>query len=328
MTVLSQPKDKFNKHIIDFTVDEYGMVVWEDHTVLNDIPGGFYRPLHQQIKSFPNRSLLEKVFIQKPFDDYFPMENWSPGLKNVDEQISAFIKNKKTYYEQGIPYQRSILLYGNSGTGKNAFIYKKCTELIESHDAIVIRIDQFNFMQGLNRFLADKLYLISDRLKIVIIKDVETYNRSYAAESLLTLLNHEEMANNTLIIMTSTRPEAVRGQLLESSSHLNNMVGIFNKDLKVSFIEAWFKFIVGKPLPAEEFERPWFKETLGEISPVHFKELFLSSLLNERSFQEGWEDLITRSIHLKKHFGTNLNPFDGGGFTEQDIIDLKRALEE
>ena len=318
------------EHHSDFTIESEGIVKLNKCIVLNSIPAGFYEPIHFQNRYVSIKSLLEKIKVPVTVTGrYFPMEEWHPGFKNVESQISAFLKNRKSYAQNGLPYKRSLLLYGEAGTGKSTFINHTCKTLIENYNALVIKIDNFGRLKGFNQYLASECDVIKDRLKVLVIEDVEKFRDEYALSELTNLLNRKELSHNTLMLMTSTLPQAIPDKLVQSSTHINNLTGVFNKDFKRGFLKNWYNFLVNESLSDEEQRKPWYLEVKGNLAPAYLKDLFLSSLLNERSFQEGWEDMKTRKAQLGEQFGKALDLFEeeNEGVTEQDLLDLLEALE-
>lgn len=318
------------EHSFDFTIEDHGLIKLNKCIALNSIPGGFYEPIHFQNRYVTIKSLLDKMNDPSLTPErYFPLEEWHLGFKKMDEQISAFLKNQGYYYYRGLPYRRNMLLFGEGGTGKSTYIYQKCREFVEEHDAIIIKIDNFGRLKGLSRYLAEEMDVINDRLKVLVIEDVDQFRDDYARDELIYLLNRAELQNNTLLIMTSTLPNAIPNRIINSSSHIHDMTGVYNQNFKPGFVEAWFEFIVGERIPSEEYDQPWFNEVQGNLSPVFLKELFLGSLLNERSFQQGWEDLNARKEQLGDKFGKKRDLFEEevDGVSEQDLSDLLEALE-
>src|SRR5690606_20389597 len=104
---------------------------------------------------------------------YFPLEDYHPGLKMARENIRRFAENEDAYLSRGLNYKRSVLLFGDPGTGKSRMLYEACNDMIASHDAVVIKIDTDSDMDTLfDSGIIPISQLLGDRMKIILIEEL------------------------------------------------------------------------------------------------------------------------------------------------------------
>jgi len=227
-------------------------------------------------------------------EGYFPMEKWNPGLESVDRSIRTFLKNRELYERNSLGFRRSILLFGEPGTGKSRYIDHVSKQLIEENDAVVIRLDSRREIgMTIEKGLITLEAYLGDRLKVFIIEELAQISSRMDITELLNFLDNAVLRHNVLFLMTTNTPERIPKPLIDRPSRIDVLekVGANNRD---GFIEAWYTHITGKTLPESSKDEPWYD---ARLSPAYLKELFLVSMLNEQTPEQAWKDLSRRK-HL------------------------------
>lgn len=231
---------------------------------------------------------------------YFPMENYHTGFKKVDTCINTFLDSKDFYDLNHIGYKRSVLMYGKPGTGKSRYIDNKCKELIESHNAIVLRIEGYSELSLLlNKGLFYIREKMENRLKVIVIEELATIVQRNDYTELLNFLDHVYLQDNLLFLMTTNTPELIPENIVDRPSRVDILEEIGNDGYTNGFIEAWYTFLMG-----EEMDESWQKMDFydKELSPAYLKELFISCKLNRSTIESSWKDIEKRRRKIKTRF--------------------------
>ncbi len=247
-----------------------------------------------------------------PVHKYFPMEEYSRGLQMARENIQSFLNSKKIYEESDMDYRRSILLYGDPGTGKSQFLYKLSHELIEEYQAVVIRIEDSNALHLFVDHLMRSLSLYPGRFKVIVIEELADMCSSKSnVTRLLNLLDSMRFRHNLLFLMTTNYPERIPANIIDRPARIDMLCPVYVKDLDEEFVDAWFEFCMGRELNASDRSSAWYNNTVGKLSPAYFKELFIYSRLHRISLDEAWKNVQNRKSEIRRDFD---NTYQGIGF--------------
>ena len=248
----------------------------------------------------------EKPFI--PVHKYFPMEKYSKGLKNAKENINRFLQSKDKYERVGMDYRRSILLYGDPGTGKSQFIYQLSKELIREKDAIVLRIENSRTLDTFFGKVLQPISYYSNRLKVVVIEELADMCASRGnVTMLLNMLDSMQLRENVLFLITTNYPDKIPSNIVDRPARLDLLCSIYNRDLDAEFIDAWFEFCMGREITKEDKDSFWYRETRGNLSPAYLKELFIYSQLHEITLDEAWQVVKDRRAEIERDFSTHMH---------------------
>lgn len=248
----------------------------------------------------------DRPFI--PVHRYFPMELYSQGLRSAKDNINRFLQSKKNYERVGMDYRRSILLYGDPGTGKSQFIYQLSRELIKEREAIVLRIENSHTLEAFFDKVMQPVSFYSNRLKVVVIEELADMCSSKAnVTMLLNMLDSIQLRENVLFLITTNFPNKIPSNIVDRPARLDLLCSIYNKDLDADFIDAWFEFCMGREITKEDRTGDWYKETKGTLSPAYLKELFVYSQLHEITLDEAWQVIKDRRAEIEQDFDTHIN---------------------
>jgi hypothetical protein len=247
-----------------------------------------------------------------PVHRYFPMEKYSKGLNSAKENINRFLQSKEKYERLGMDYRRSILLYGDPGTGKSQFIYQLSRELIRERDAIVLRIENTSALSTFFESVLQPISYYSDRLKVVVIEELaDMCSGRGNVTMLLNMLDSMQLRENVLFLITTNYPDRIPSNIVDRPARLDLLCSIYNRDLDAEFIDAWFEFCMGREITGEDKDSSWYKETRGNLSPAYLKELFIYSQLHEITLDKAWQVVKDRRREIERDFSTHM---DGIGF--------------
>ena len=232
-------------------------------------------------------------------EGYFPLEKYNPGLKRVSEAISEFLQNRRIFVENRLGYRRSVLLFGEPGTGKSRFIDNLCKQLIQMHKAVVIRIDsRFQLELVVDKGLVLLETHLADRLKIFIIEELAEMSSYRGNSSLLNFLDNAILRNNVIYLMTTNNPDRVPKNLTDRPSRIDVLEEAGRENLP-GFQEAWYKHVTGQELPESEKHHAWYS---AKMTPAYLKELFLLSRMKGIQPHEAYGYLEHRIKLVKNNF--------------------------
>lgn len=309
-------------------------------TLANDIPAGAYYPsIESRTEKFiltrfnPDTLIGPSNHIQNLFNEldnslptvdvsycqfenkqlsngsidsrYFPMEEYHNELGKIDNAIESFLASRNFYKRNQLEYKRSILLYGAPGTGKSRYIEHKCVQLIQKHNAVVLRIENYEAL----RILLDKglFYIrdhIKDRLKVIVIEELATLVHRNDHTELLNLLDHVSLKEDLLFLMTTNSPEDIPENIVDRPSRVDMIEEIGTDGLKANFKEKWFNFLTGEDIPDTWKRMNFFKQSL---SPAYLKELFIATKINNMSIELSWKEIQQRRRKVKERFQASKN---------------------
>lgn len=231
---------------------------------------------------------------------YFPMEVYHAGLQKVDVGIDLFLSSRDFYIRHQLGYKRAVLLYGAPGTGKSRYIVHKCEQLIQKHQAIVIRIEGYQELRTLlHRGLFHLRDMMKDRLKVIVIEELATLVKYNDHTELLNLLDHIFLQDDMLFLMTTNTPEDIPENIVDRPSRVDILEEINTDGLLEGFIEAWHQFLLG-----EIMNKSWkYLEFYSKnLSPAYLKELFISTRINNTNVEATWKDIERRRNKVKTRF--------------------------
>ena len=123
--------------------------------------------------------------------------------EKIVEKIDFFLRNKKWYYEKGIPYTMGIALYGEPGTGKTSFI-KSLANYTNRH-IIILSFKTIKTVRDLELFFYENRYSYDNEKnsicfdkKIIVFEDID------CASDIVFSRENKKKANNTINLNTKT----------------------------------------------------------------------------------------------------------------------------
>lgn len=233
-------------------------------------------------------------------DAYFPMENYHEGIGHADANIRSFLNSRDFYKEQKLGYKRSVLFYGEPGTGKSRYIDQLGNRLINEHDAVVMRVGGPHELSAILKTGIPVLNkVLNGRLKVFIIEELVTLLERDFKTELLNLLDHPYLRDDVMFLMTTNNPEQLPSNIVDRPSRVDLLTEVNSKGLKEGFTEAWYEFLMGHKMPDGAMQE---LNDFDDLSPAYLKELFVSSRVNSQSLQDSMIELRSRKTKVKSQF--------------------------
>lgn len=234
---------------------------------------------------------------------YFNMQDYNSALEEVEDNVNNFINNKEFFERNKLDYKRSILLFSVPGTGKTWYIKHKCENLIKSHDAIVINVENSAHLEYLSEGMQTIDRVLEDRLKIIVVEELAEFcRRSELKTKMLQLLDSPFFRNNMLFFVTTNEPESIPANLIDRPSRLDVLANINIKSYSEEFIADWYQHNTGKKWNTENESMEWFAKAKKSLTPVYWAELFKFSELQQISLEESWNKIKARKQLIKDSF--------------------------
>lgn len=237
-------------------------------------------------------------------EKYFPLENYNVGLQAVRENVYRFLESEEFYRCRGLNFKRSVLLFGDPGTGKSRMLYEICNELIESHDAIVIKIDTDVDLDTISDHgLIPISQRLGNRFKIILIEELSQLCATYPdLVKTLHLLDSFIMNDNVLFLMSTNHPYRVPNNLTDRPSRIDFISRVRSKEFDKAMILPWYEHLMGQKIQLTSADCEWVD---AKLSPAYLKELFLFAEINHCSLAESWEVIRQRRSMVKSNFAEN-----------------------
>lgn len=199
--------------------------------------------------------------------------------RTIYNQFYNFIDKQATYEQYGFTHKRGILLYGPPGTGKSLFVADLCNRAVKEFDAIVIYND--DCMDTFKDYMSLVQQHITDRLKIVVIEEIDTWSGQEA--QMAELLESSSVDNsNTIFLATTNHIERVPAKIRDRAGRF---------DVKIELAH-----------PSEEIRRIYISDMLlrydgnidldklvkytDKLSLAAVKEFLLNMVVYKKSMQE------------------------------------------
>ncbi len=236
---MKEDKKDFNGFSVDGS--EYRANTRYAGQQLAKLPPGMYAPKHNPMTG---DFWLERMEITT--DNILNLP--SPEYTRITNEIQEFLKPeiKAKFIEKGYMYKRSVLMWGQPGTGKTV-ISNRITRDVINHGGVVIWGDcSIKLIKHAFKILNT---VQPDDLTMVVFEEFDVTVESYESE-LLTLLDGQVQKNNVIYLATTNFLEKIPKRIYRP--------GRFSSVLEVRF-----------PIP--EARAVYFKTKLPEIE--NLKEL-------------------------------------------------------
>jgi chaperone BCS1 len=232
------------------------------------------------------------------------MYNYHPGLRKVKHTLDHFLSHKAFYAKNRLDYKRSFMLFGDPGTGKSRFVDETTRSLVETHNAVVIRVESDSQLAILADVGVPELHsFLPGRMKIFVLEELaELLERSRNEARLLNFLDSTFFRHDVLYFITTNYPEKIPQNIVDRPSRVDDLIAINSTDFEAGFIPAWYEHLLGRSFPKSEIKSAWLKETCGRISPAYLKELFLYAELHQCSLDYSWKQIKDRRRMIDNNF--------------------------
>jgi len=235
-------------------------------------------------------------------DGYFELEEYNPQLYDADANIDQFLQSKKYYEENGIDYRRSLLFYGEPGTGKSQFVSNKSYELVRKLNAVVIRLETHSHVEV---FASDGMREIADgipnRFKVVVFEELsEVTQHDQIRQHVVNILDSSQLRDNVLFMATTNEPEKLPKNFVDRPGRLDFLHGVHSKDNDPAYIPKFYEHLIGEEYPVDNEE--WTKKVAEELTPAYVKGLFITAKERNETLEKTYERIKKRRKLVKNNF--------------------------
>ncbi|MCC5907019.1 MAG: AAA family ATPase [Balneolaceae bacterium] len=290
----------------DFVLSKIG----SDNTIVNDQESDeFLAELmwaldDESISQSANAKFVDvqrKRKVEYLGDGYFPLHEYNTELIDVHDGIIKWLNNKEFFNQSKLGFKRSILLYGETGSGKSRYIDWLSKELIQELEAIVIRVTTVNDVDLLNEHgLLTLNRVLKNRLLIIIIEElasIVSYRNGHIG--LLNLLDSPLLRENVMFLSTTNNPDRIPSNIIERHSRLDVLAEICSKNNSPEFPKAFYQFVFQEALESKYEASEWYMKSM---TPAALKELFIYSKIHQVSLDESYEKIKERSEIIDRNF--------------------------
>jgi AAA+ superfamily predicted ATPase len=254
-------------------------------------------------------------FIKSPFYSNKTFANiFGKEVREVEERVNFFLKNKSWYDSRGIPYQLGLMLSGVPGSGKTSII-RAISNLTRRHIVNVNFSNISTVTQLKNLFFNEKLTVYTDATmsnfdvftipldnRIYVLEEIDAFSNivkqrvngqvvdeplpdELTLGEILTVLDGTLESPGRIVIMTSNRPEILDKALIRPG---RIDVAVKFGYAKVELIEEMYHSFFDKKFPRDIRDKlPDEKLTAAEVGQVlfrHFKnpdpQIILEDVIN------------------------------------------------
>jgi len=235
-------------------------------------------------------------------EGYFPLEDYNPELGDADERIDSFLDSKDHYEENDIDYRRSILFYGEPGTGKSQYVMQKCRELVRKMGAVVIRLENARHIDVFNNGGVHELSgNLQDRLKVVVFEELsDVIQNEQIRQSVVNVLDSSQLRENVLFLATTNRPEELPKNLVDRPGRLDYLEGIYPQDNDPAYVPEFYEHLMGEEYPVDDDE--WTQMVSEELTPAYIKGLFINAYENNETLKKTYERIKARRELVEQNF--------------------------
>ncbi len=283
-----------------------------DHNKPNQwsvLPNETFAPSYLSVSQVPaglyeigwNGSLQTHVLVKQKLNLDELYELPSPEIQSIMKDIQLFWERRDQYKKYNFVHKRGILLWGEPGCGKSGIIQLCLKKLIENENGIVINIKEEDDFKYFVDFVSTLRKIETERPLIVILEDIDTLagEDSYSTTKLLNVLDGVKQIENVVYIATTNYPEKLQERVTNRPSRFDKRyrVEMPSKQIRESYLR---NKLTEEDLSKIDLET-WIKETEG-MSLSHLKELVISCIVMEKSFEEAFSNLseMKKSPRIRK----------------------------
>lgn len=216
------------------------------------------------------------------------------NLDKVVSHIEDFWSFKDKFNEFGFPHRRGILLYGPPGSGKTCAIKLIVKQVIEN-GGIAMQFEEANwFSYAMQAFRKVQ----PETPVVVVMEDLDALLNAHDESVILNLLDGVAGFENIVYLATTNYPEELDPRIKNRPSRFDRRFEIGLPQLSTR--HEYITFLANKVSNNNINVNEWAEKT-DRLTLAHIKDLFISVVLFEQSFDETLATLkeMGKKIHSK-----------------------------
>jgi predicted AAA+ superfamily ATPase len=252
------------------------------YVTIPQVPAGIYEIVW-------NNKIQDYTLKKQPFktDELYHLP--SPEITDILKDIDSFWSRVDVYKKYNFIHKRGILMYGEPGCGKSGII-QLLSKLIIGKNGIVINVKDEEDVEFFTKFIPTFRRIEPNRPLVVILEDIDSIageSRSQTSR-LLNILDGVKQIENVVYIATTNYPEKLEERISNRPSRFDRRyrVELPNKEIREAYIKHKLNEDDLNKINIDE----WVRKTEG-MSLSHLKEVIISTIVMNRSFEETIENL-------------------------------------
>lgn len=235
----------------------------EDFTGIDlvNLPNDIYM---YQNKNENKPERIEPLELRK--DSYI---EFSHTYKQLEDDITKFLNNKKIYKENGFIYKNGYLLYGPPGQSKTVTVRRLINKFFNKKAIVIF----FDATLPSTKFFTKLKETINDKLKIFIFEELTCATGNRDIDKFLSFLDGEFSTDNTIVLATTNYPEKLPGNIVDRPSRFDKLYRFDNPNSKER--EILISTFLKREATKAELEES------KELSVADLKEICLNCLIEK-----------------------------------------------
>lgn len=188
---------------------------------------------------------------------------------NIKMTVEGWLKSKKVYESQGIPWKRGLLLWGHQGNGKTSLI----RTIISNYDFKPVTI-----LPGANDDAMREAFAYAQEQNpaLLFFEDLDSLLENINTSLFLNLLDGISTKNGMLVIATANNLDKFADNIKDRPSRFDRKfeIPLPTQEMLAKYFKKWFN----KSVPDKEVERLCSYAFKNKFSYAYIKDLYLSSV--------------------------------------------------
>lgn len=185
----------------------------------------------------------------------------------VIDEFKTFWGLRDKFTERGFLHKRGFLLWGPPGSGKTVSLMLMAHEIINTHQGIVVQIDQPELAAVCLGFMRK---IEPDRPIVALVEDIDALVAQFGENSFLALLDGETQVDRIVYVATTNYPERLDKRFADRPSRFDTIryIGMPTAAARRVYLEA------KEPSLTSDELGQWVDRSEG-FSVAHLRELII-----------------------------------------------------